>query len=114
VTNNNGFWIRLLDLLALLYNYNQLQQLTVNDCLRLALFLIGQRVSSLPLRRNDERRIPARTLNYLERLLSDESLILSLSLVLRSTVSRPVCLEIKHPSGSYDEIFITVRQLRVC
>jgi hypothetical protein len=39
---------------------------------------------------------------------------LSLSLVLLPTVSRPVCLGIKHPSGAYDQIFITVRQLRVC
>jgi hypothetical protein len=25
-----------------------------------------------------------------------------------------MCLGVKHPSGSYDQIFITVRQLRVC
>jgi hypothetical protein len=47
-------------------------------------------------------------------------LSLSLSLMLRSTVSRPVCLGIKHPPGAYDQIFISVRnteyvgQLRVC
>jgi hypothetical protein len=36
-------------------------------------------------------------------------LSLSLSLMLRPTVSRPVRLGIKHPSGAYDQIFFSVR-----
>jgi hypothetical protein len=68
---------------------------------------------------NDERRIPAHTFNCFDRRLSDELILevwlsLSLSLMLRPTVSRPVCLGIKHPSGAYYQIFITFRRLRVC
>jgi hypothetical protein len=48
------------------------------------------------------------------RLRVYNSLNLSLRLIFRPMVSRPVCLGTKHRSGAYDQIFITVRHLRVC
>jgi hypothetical protein len=50
----------------------------------------------------------------LERRLSYEWIVLTLSLISRPTVSRPVCLGIKHPFGAYYQIFISLRHLRVC
>jgi hypothetical protein len=51
----------------------------------------------------------SRTPVWISNLSSDCSLLLELSLMLRLTVSRPVYLGIKHPSGAYDQIFISVR-----
>jgi hypothetical protein len=48
-------------------------------------------------------------LNSLKYTAEYSNPFLSLSLMLWLTVSWPVCLGIKHPSGAYDQIFISVR-----
>jgi hypothetical protein len=55
-------------------------------------------------------------MNLYEEFRTDLSLPrMSLSFMLRPTVSRPVCLGIKQLSGAHDQFFfITVRQLWVC
>jgi hypothetical protein len=86
----------------------------------LAQFLTGLRVSSLPLwlpccwftnRSLLQHPLSADYHSTAEHSTSHEWV---LSLMLRPTISRPVCLGIKRPSGAYDQIFISVWQLRVC
>jgi hypothetical protein len=87
VTNNTGFWIWWLSLLAL--------------PLQLHLIVI------------------AHTLNYLQTSawrISLKNLLNSVRVwvLCYNRLSVGQCLGIKHPSGAYDQILITVRQLRVC
>jgi hypothetical protein len=112
---NNGFWIGRLDLLVLLLQlhlititYNSSQSVTAWVSFRFLLYY---------------ERLPFHCGGLLNWLLPlTNSLIhkrftlslIRLSLILRPAVSRPVCLGIEHPSGAYDQIFITVRQLRIC
>jgi hypothetical protein len=82
------------------------------------LILRYESVTYESLRTNDQRRMTEFVLGSHSpaTALDDDCLTsaLVLSLILRPTISRPVYLGVKHPSGAYDQILITVRQLRVC
>jgi hypothetical protein len=45
---------------------------------------------------------------------SVDSDVLTQQVKVRVMLRPTVCLGVKHPSGAQDQIFVTVRQLRVC
>jgi hypothetical protein len=95
VTNNNGFWIRRLDLLALRL---QLQPIVTahNQWLRLAPFLTGLQVSSLPLWRMQNEEF----LLTLSTALNGDWWILSSGLVWPPFIASGNRIEITASKGS--------------
>jgi hypothetical protein len=66
-------------------------------------------------RTNFSLNVEGSKLQVADRLVEvDLCVCLCLSLILRPMLGRPVCLGIKYTPVAYDQIFITVRHLRVC
>jgi hypothetical protein len=96
-------------LLFTINNHSHLQKLTIIDCLKLYPFLPGLRASSLPL------WLTWFWFTYRSLLLRMTSHLWVKKLIpLWPMVSRTVYIRKKHPSGAYDQIFITIRQLQNC
>jgi hypothetical protein len=131
VTNNKGFWIGWLHLLApsftITLNHNQFQ-ITQNTSsaqffseLRLSwttsvfsstvdLLLSSNATDWIRSYFTNEFRFKTDSLLIYEWMRSQ----VKVKVMLRPTVSRPVCLGTKHPARAYDQILIIVWQLRVC
>jgi hypothetical protein len=108
------------------FNHNQLQQLTINDCQRLAPFLLVYycllfQSSFYCDWFGSDLRMNYDWIVMYDWITNDSSCttecVLSFSLSLTTdgqSVSRSVSLGIKHPSTAYDQMFISVSYLRVC
>jgi hypothetical protein len=142
MTNNNGLWIGWLDLLTpsytvtLSYNHKNSQSMTKTPSIPYwTTSVLSSAVTDLVLIYESVTSsafvvrwltLHSWTLHYwtafwtLLRMnrwwinWTNPSSRVESSIMLRRTVRRPVYLRIKHQCGAYDQIFITVRQLRVC
>jgi hypothetical protein len=93
--------------IKLLMEYESVTQGVLFGNAVLAALMYGRKYDVIP---QNSRESIVRTLvsrNKVRYQNSDLLLRAELSLTLRPTVSRSVCLGIKHPSGAYDQIFIT-------